>query len=71
MVLILLEPLVWDAKGLRIFFHWEENKRFAFYFTKTNLPFVKALVEDYLLDPIDNTMTRFTYAVEYEPALTL
>ncbi|OUR89666.1 hypothetical protein A9Q81_21055, partial [Gammaproteobacteria bacterium 42_54_T18] len=53
------------------FFHWEDNKRFAFYFAKTNLPFVKALVEDYLLEPIDDTMTRFTYTVAYEPAMPL
>lgn len=53
------------------FFTWEQDKRFSFYFTETNLPFVKALVEDYLLEVIDENTTRFTYTVAYEPALPL
>ena len=53
------------------FIHWEDNKRFAFYLSKTNLPFVKVLVEDYLLEPISDTTTRFTYTVAYEPAIPL
>ena len=62
-----LKPLtVWEK-----FFIWEDNKRFAFYFTQTSLPFVKALVEDYQLEKIDDNNTRFTYTVAYEPALPL
>jgi hypothetical protein len=53
------------------FFIWEENKRFSFYFTQTKLPFVKALVEDYQLEAINESSTRFTYTVAYEPALPL
>lgn len=53
------------------FFVWEENKRFSFYFTQTNLPFVKALVEDYQLEVINERTTRFTYTVAYDPALPL
>lgn len=53
------------------FIHWEENKRFAFYFTKTNLPFVKALLEDYQLEVIDSNTTRFTHIVAYQPAFPL
>ncbi len=49
------------------FFLWEENQRYAFCFTKTNLPFVKALVEDYRLEPLANGRTRFTYTVAYDP----
>jgi Polyketide cyclase / dehydrase and lipid transport len=53
------------------FFIWEQNKRFSFYFTETNLPFVKALVEDYQLEIIDKNTTRFIYTVAYEPSLLL
>ncbi len=53
------------------FFIWEANKRFSFYFTQTSLPFVKALVEDYQLEKIDEQTTRFTYTVAYEPSLAL
>lgn len=49
------------------FFLWEENVRYAFCFTRTNLPFVKALVEDYRLEPLGNGKTRFTYTVAYDP----
>jgi hypothetical protein len=53
------------------FFIWEQNKRFSFYFTQTKLPFVKALVEDYQLEAIDENTTRFTYTVAYDPSLLL
>ncbi len=53
------------------FFTWEENKRFAFYLTETNLPFVEALAEDYLLEKINDTTTRFTYTAAYNPALPI
>lgn len=53
------------------FFIWEQNKRLSFYFTQTSLPFVKALVEDYQLEAIDDKHTRFTYTVAYEPTLAL
>jgi hypothetical protein len=51
------------------FFIWEQNKRFAFYFTGTSLPFVKALCEDYVLTPISEKQTKFTYTVACEPIL--
>lgn len=54
-------------KVYEYFTRWEENKRFSFYFTKTNLPFVTALMEDYLLEPVSDQVTRFTYTVAYEP----
>lgn len=60
--------------ALKVYEHftrWEDNKRFTFYFTKTNLPFVNALMEDYLLEPISDQQTRFTYTVAYEPRLPL
>jgi len=53
------------------FFLWEDNARFAFYFTQCSLPLFKALMEDYRLEEIGNNKTRFTYTVAYEPALPL
>ena len=53
------------------FIHWEDNQRFAFYFTKTSLPFAKALLEDYRLEPLDSNTTRFTHTVAYQPAFPL
>ena len=53
------------------FFIWEQNKRFSFYFTQTKFPFVKALVEDYQLEVIDENTTRFIYTVAYNPSLPL
>lgn len=53
------------------FFDWVENERFAFYFTATNLPFVKTLVEEYQLEPLDGGRCCFTYTVAYDPAFPL
>ena len=50
------------------FFRWEQNVGFSFYFEKTNLSFVNALVEDYQLEKIDENRTRFIYTVAYEPS---
>ena len=53
------------------FFDWTEDQRFAFYFTGTNLPFVKALVEEYQLKDLGADQCRFTYTVAYDPAMPL
>lgn len=53
------------------FFDWVDNQRFAFYFTATNLPFVKTLVEEYQLDPLGDDRCCFTYTVAYDPAFPL
>lgn len=49
------------------FFDWEENRRFAFYFTGSNLPYFSALVEEYVLEPIGEDRCQFTYTVAYNP----
>lgn len=51
------------------FIIWENNQRFAFYFTGTGLPFVKSLCEDYQLEAVGENQTRFTYTVACEPVL--
>jgi len=49
------------------FIVWETNKRFTFYLTHTSLPLAHALIEDYVLEPIDDGKTKFTYTVVYDP----
>jgi hypothetical protein len=46
---------------------WEQNKRFAFYFTETSLPIANAFAEDYLLEDLGNNRCKFTYTVSFEP----
>jgi hypothetical protein len=53
------------------FFDWIDDQRFAFYFTGTNLPFVRTLVEFYELEPLTEQSCRFTYTVAYDPAFPL
>jgi hypothetical protein len=52
------------------FFRWEPGRRFSFYFTSHSRPMVRALAEDYLLEPL-GTGSRFTYTVAMEPRLWL
>ena len=51
------------------FIAWETGKRFTFCFTGTSLPFMKALCEDYRLEPLGKNRTKFTYIVAYDPHL--
>lgn len=53
------------------FFIWEENRRFAFYFTQTSLPLARAFAEDYQLEPLGHDRCRFRWRVCYEPTLIL
>ncbi|OUS30194.1 hypothetical protein A9Q99_06885 [Gammaproteobacteria bacterium 45_16_T64] len=53
------------------FIIWEQNKRFAFYFTSTGLPFVKSLCEDYQLEAVGDSQTRFIYTVACDPILLI
>lgn len=56
-------------KAYEHFFLWEEDHRFAFCFTGTNLPFVTTLVEEYKLIVLTENSCEFTYTVAYNPAL--
>ncbi len=57
---------VWEQ-----FIIWEQNKHIAFFFYKTSIPFVTALIEDYKLEIIDESTTRFIYTVAYDPRFPL
>lgn len=51
------------------FFLWEQNKRFAFYFTEMGLPLAHALVEDYWLENLGGDRSKLIYTVCFEPTL--
>lgn len=53
------------------FFEWEQNKRFAFYFTSMSLPLINALLEEYRLEPLGEDRSKFIYTVCLEPSVWL
>jgi hypothetical protein len=53
------------------FFRWEPGRRFSFYVTGQSMPLFHALAEDYLLEELAPSETRFTYNVAIEPRLAL
>jgi hypothetical protein len=53
------------------FFRWEQDRRFSFYLTGQSIPLAHALAEDYLLEEVGPSKTRFTYSVAIEPRLVL
>lgn len=50
-----------------LFFRWEPSRRMSFRFTRMSAPVFNALAEDYLLELLPNSRTRFVYTVAYEP----
>ena len=53
------------------FVAWEPGRRFAFRFEGANRPLFRALLEDYVLEPLDGGRTRFTYRVAVDPTWLL
>ncbi|MDJ0676625.1 MAG: SRPBCC family protein [Calothrix sp. MO_167.B42] len=53
------------------FFVWEQNKRFAFYFTEASLPLAQAFAEDFRLEDLGNNRCKFIYTVCLEPNLLM
>lgn len=53
------------------FLVWEQNKRFAFYFTEMSMPLVKALLEEYRLEDLGDHRSKFIYTVCLEPRIWL
>ena len=51
-----------------LFFHWEENKRVAFYVTESNIPNLTRFAEDYLVERVGPDETRLTWTVAIENA---
>ena len=53
------------------FIVWDPGKRFTFCIVETSAPLVRALCEDYRLEPSDGGKTRLTYVLACEPTLLL
>src|SRR5215831_3805858 len=53
------------------FFRWEQDRLLSFYLTGQSMPLAHALAEDYLLEEVAPSKTRFTYSVAIEPRLAL
>jgi hypothetical protein len=53
------------------FFRWEQDRRLSFYLTGQSMPLAHALAENYLLEEVAPSKTRFTYSVAIEPRLAL
>jgi hypothetical protein len=45
------------------YFLWEEGRRHCFYVTETTAPIVKALAEDYTVEPRGADACRFTWTI--------
>ena len=51
------------------FFLWEEGRRFAFHFTRSNLPLFRRFGEYYEVEPTGPESCRFTWKLAAEPTL--
>jgi hypothetical protein len=48
------------------YFLWEEGRRHSFYVTEATAPLVRALAEDYLVEPRGDDACRFTWTIAVE-----
>ncbi len=53
------------------FLVWEQDRRLVFHVHAVTLPLLKAMVEDYVLEPVGDRATRFTWRVHYAPSLAM
>lgn len=53
------------------FLVWEPAKRLSFHIHAITVPFVKAMLEDWLFEPVGDHATRFTWRVHYTPSLPM
>ncbi|HUS23229.1 MAG TPA: SRPBCC family protein [Aeromicrobium sp.] len=50
-----------------VFFRWEEGRRKSFYVERANLPMFTSLAEDYLVEEVSPSQSRFTWTLAMEP----
>ena len=50
------------------YFLWEEGRRPSFYVTEATAPLVRALAEDYLVEPRGEDACRFTWMIAVAPS---
>jgi hypothetical protein len=49
------------------YFRWEEGSRHSFEVLETTNPMIRRLAEDYLVEPISDSASRFTWLIAVEP----
>jgi hypothetical protein len=50
-----------------IYFRWEEGRRQSFYAERASLPLFRRFAEDYLLEEVSPTTSRFTWTIALDP----
>ena len=55
------------ARVQETFFRWEEGHRYSFYVNQANIPALRRMAEDYLVEPDGAGRTKFTWIVALEP----
>ena len=55
------------ARVQETFFRWEEGQRYSFYMHHANIPALRRMAEDYLVEPDGDGGTTFTWIVALEP----
>jgi len=53
------------------FLVWEPGKRLSFHIYACTMPFLKAMLEDWVFEPVGDHATRFTWRVHYTPSLAM
>ena len=51
------------------FFRWEEGRRKSFYALECGAPLFRRFAEDYLVEPVSDTSSRFTWTIALDPRL--
>lgn len=53
------------------FLAWDQDRRLAFHVYAATLPFIKAMIEDMVLEPLGDRATRLIWRVHYAPTLPM
>jgi uncharacterized protein YndB with AHSA1/START domain len=53
------------------FLAWDQDRRLAFHVFAVSFPFVKAMIEDMVLEPVGDRATRLLWRVHYTPTLPM
>lgn len=49
------------------FFRWEDGRRYSFYAVNASTPMFRRWAEDYLVEPVSESSSRFTWTIAIEP----
>lgn len=51
-----------------VYFRWEEGRRKSFYISEATLPLFRRFAEDYLVEEVSPSSSRFTWTLASEPS---